>query len=45
MNLTNSQGRAMDSLRQQSARDGANMSATKAAWAKTVEFFRQYLEN
>ncbi|MDE0265027.1 MAG: dienelactone hydrolase family protein [Bryobacterales bacterium] len=32
-------------LRQQSARDGANMSATKAAWAKTVEFFRQYLEN
>ena len=32
-------------LRQQSARDGANMSATKAAWAKTIEFFRQYLEN
>ena len=32
-------------LRQQSARDGANMSAAKAAWAQTIEFFRQYLEN
>lgn len=32
-------------LRQQSARDGANMSAARAAWAKTIEFFRQYLEN
>lgn len=32
-------------LRQQSARDGANMSAAKAAWAKTIEFFHQYLEN
>ncbi|MDE0110391.1 MAG: dienelactone hydrolase family protein [Bryobacterales bacterium] len=31
-------------LRQQSARDGANLSAAKAAWAKTVEFFRQHLE-
>ena len=32
-------------LRQQSARDGANMSAAKAAWAKTIDFFRQNLEN
>lgn len=31
-------------LRQQSARDGANLSAAKAAWAKTIEFFRQHLE-
>lgn len=31
-------------LRQQSARDGANLSAAKAAWAKTIEFFREHLE-
>lgn len=31
-------------LRQQLARDGANLSAAKAAWAKTIEFFRQHLE-
>ena len=31
-------------LRQQSARDGANLSAAKAAWAKSIEFFREHLE-
>ena len=31
-------------LRQQSARDGANLAAAQAAWAKTIEFFRQHLE-
>ena len=32
-------------LRQQSSRDGANLAATRAAWPKTVAFFREHLEN
>jgi carboxymethylenebutenolidase len=31
-------------LRQQSGREGANMAATRAAWARTVSFFREHLE-
>ena len=31
-------------LRQQGGRDGANMTASQKAWARTVEFLRQHLE-
>jgi carboxymethylenebutenolidase len=31
-------------LRQQPGRDGANMAAARAAWARTVAFFREHLE-
>jgi carboxymethylenebutenolidase len=31
-------------LRQQDGRDGANMTATRAAWPLTVQFFRRHLE-
>jgi carboxymethylenebutenolidase len=31
-------------LRQQDGRDGANMAAVRAAWPRTVEFFRSHLE-
>jgi carboxymethylenebutenolidase len=30
-------------LRQQSGRDGANLDATRAAWPRTIAFFRQHL--
>jgi carboxymethylenebutenolidase len=30
-------------LRQQSGRDGANLSAAKAAWPRTVAFLRRHL--
>jgi carboxymethylenebutenolidase len=30
-------------LRQQDGRDGANMAATRAAWPRTVAFFREHL--
>lgn len=30
-------------LRQQDGRDGANLAATRAAWPRTVEWFRRYL--
>ena len=30
-------------LRQQSGREGANMAATRAAWPRTIAFFRQHL--
>lgn len=30
-------------LRQQSGQEGANMEATRGAWARTVEFFREHL--
>ena len=32
-------------LRQQTGMDGANMNATKAAWAATIAWFRKYLES
>ena len=32
-------------LRQQTGADGANMSATKAAWPATIAWFRKYLES
>ena len=32
-------------LRQQTGLDGANMSATKAAWPATIAWFRKYLES
>jgi carboxymethylenebutenolidase len=32
-------------LRQQDGRDGANMAATRAAWPRTVAWFRTHLEN
>lgn len=32
-------------LRQQTGMDGANMSATKAAWPATIAWFRKYLES
>jgi carboxymethylenebutenolidase len=31
-------------LRQQSGQDGANLKASKEAWAKTVAFFKDHLE-
>ena len=31
-------------LRQQSGRDGANLAASRAAWAQTLSFFREHLE-
>jgi len=31
-------------LRQQAERDGANLTATRQAWPRTVAFFRQHLE-
>ena len=31
-------------LRQQSGREGANLSATREAWPKTITFFRDHLE-
>jgi carboxymethylenebutenolidase len=31
-------------LRQQSGQDGANLKASKEAWAKTVAFFKEHLE-
>jgi carboxymethylenebutenolidase len=31
-------------LRQQDGRDGANMAATRAAWPRTVSFFRAHLD-
>jgi len=30
-------------LRQQTGREGANMEATRAAWPKTIAFFREHL--
>lgn len=32
-------------LRQQGGRDDANMAATRAAWPRTISWFRQHLEN
>lgn len=31
-------------LRQQDGRDGANLAATRAAWPRTIEWFRRHLE-
>ena len=31
-------------LRQQSGREGANLTATREAWPKTISFFREHLE-
>ena len=31
-------------LRQQGGRDGANLAASKQAWARTIEFLREHLE-
>ena len=30
-------------LRQQAGREGANMAATRAAWPRTIAFFRELL--
>lgn len=30
-------------LRQQTGREGANMEATRAAWPRTIAFFREHL--
>jgi dienelactone hydrolase len=30
-------------LRAQDGRDGANMAATRRAWPRTIEFFREHL--
>ena len=32
-------------LRQQAGREGANLAAAKAAWPRTIAFFREHLEN
>lgn len=37
------QGAGHGFLRQQDGRDGANMEATRRAWPRTIEFFREHL--
>jgi carboxymethylenebutenolidase len=32
-------------LRQQSGQEGANLTATRAAWPRTIAFFREHLED